>query len=535
LMVFESAEDMEGWIVILRREIEALGGKKSLSETGTPKVDDNILHLRAQPSQRTLVVRDPDRFSKVLPRGTSWEHPERLSNPDIRLSGVESDIARDQSFDDTSTASGISQDGRQLDGLRDSTHRLSYISSGQRTVVTSAGSSPACSPIRDSFGSQLGELPPRDLPQEVQAWPRPRPNASAILDRRQSMQTMNHMAEMRVASSAPRPLSTTYSSSWQPPSSVPYNTPPPQSIPNFSVPHSVSKRYSLATQPPADPTPSSSLPMQQNGGTARPSRRPPPTAISINPRPLSLVVDQPSPDPSSPNSLSKQLVSSEELTGSETPSSFSGWAPTAFADEALGPGFESPSPVTENGAMEVHMRPRPRKHTTSSTIRSSEEATETRVHTSSTVLPMQIPLSPERPTSSSSFTAKYHRARSSMDNYGRSKSPPLSPGPWNSHYKRFSLRPASPDVVDHHSSDDAEITVAITSIGSHDSSIRAHTPTLFKASSTKPQAPSARQHLGVNSKALFGRRSMSRLTDIPPPAPPPTCALPPLPPPRKAS
>ncbi|OIW32433.1 hypothetical protein CONLIGDRAFT_571009, partial [Coniochaeta ligniaria NRRL 30616] len=295
LMVFESAEDMEGWIVVLRREIEALGGKKSLSETGKPKLDDKILHLKAQPSQRTLVVRDPDRFSKVLPQDISWDHPETLANPGIRLSAAASDVTRDQSFDDTSTASGVSQDGRQLDGLRDSTHRLSYMSSGQRTVVTSAGSSPAGSPIRDSFACQLEDSPARDSLHEGQSWPRPRPNASAILDRRQSMQAVNHLAEMRVASNAPRPLSTAYSTSWQTPSSVSYGTPTPPTIPNFSVPHSVGKRFSLSMQPPPSTTSSSSISMQQDLGVARPSRRPPPTAISINPRPLSLVVDQPSP------------------------------------------------------------------------------------------------------------------------------------------------------------------------------------------------------------------------------------------------
>ncbi|KAH8912803.1 hypothetical protein BR93DRAFT_871343, partial [Coniochaeta sp. PMI_546] len=324
LMVFESAEDMESWIVILRREIEALGGKKSLSETGKPKIDDKILHLKAQPSQRTLVVRDPDRFSKVLPQGIPWDHPGTLADPGIRLSAAESDIARDQSFDDTSTASGVSQDGRQLDGLRDSTHRLSYISSGQRTVVTSTGSSPACSPVRDSFGSQLEDSPGTDSLHEGQSWPRPRPNASAILDRRQSMQAVNHLAEMRVVSSATRPLSTTHSNSWQQTSSsVSYGMPAPPVIPNFSVPHSVGKRFSLSMQPPLDPTLSSSMSMQQNLGIVRPGRRPPPTALSINPRPLSLVVDQPSPEPSSPNTFSKQFSSAYETTGPDTPSMFS--------------------------------------------------------------------------------------------------------------------------------------------------------------------------------------------------------------------
>ncbi|KAK3944940.1 hypothetical protein QBC46DRAFT_373672, partial [Diplogelasinospora grovesii] len=67
LMVFESAEDMDSWIATLRREIEALGGKKNLSETGKPKTDnESQSQLRGQLSQRTLVMKDPARFSRVL-------------------------------------------------------------------------------------------------------------------------------------------------------------------------------------------------------------------------------------------------------------------------------------------------------------------------------------------------------------------------------------------------------------------------------------------------------------------------------------
>ena len=48
LMVFENAEEMEGWISVLRREIELLGGKKKVSETGDPTTDEDELHLREQ-------------------------------------------------------------------------------------------------------------------------------------------------------------------------------------------------------------------------------------------------------------------------------------------------------------------------------------------------------------------------------------------------------------------------------------------------------------------------------------------------------
>ncbi|KAK1755995.1 eukaryotic translation initiation factor 3 subunit G-domain-containing protein [Echria macrotheca] len=285
LMVFESAEEMDSWITTLRREIEALGGRKYLSETGKPKLDDIETQLRSQTSQRTLVVRDPDRFSRTMSPELPWDHMEGSG---IHLDLTESDM-RDQSFDDTSTASGISHDGRQLDGLRDSTHRLSYISSGQRTVITSAGSSPACSPIRDSFLSAEDAYVP-DMHIHEEPRPRARPNAAAINDRRQSLQTVNHMFDMRVASAQNlRPYSTSSANIWHPDSTAALY-PLPQTIPNFSVPQGMGKRYSVTRPISMEPLHSTTQTLGRMSG-----RRAPPTALAINGRPLSLVEDQPSP------------------------------------------------------------------------------------------------------------------------------------------------------------------------------------------------------------------------------------------------
>ncbi|KAL2141027.1 hypothetical protein VTI28DRAFT_2957 [Corynascus sepedonium] len=282
LMVCESAEEMEGWIATLRREIETLGGRKILSETGKPKSHDNDSQLRSQASQRTLVMRDPDRFSRVMTPDQSWNQTLPIMNPSPE------ENAREQYFDDNSTASFISHEGRQLDTLRDSCNRLSFVSSGQRTMVTSVGSSPACSPIRDSFGD-FDSTPELREYQEPQ--PRLRPNAKAIIDRRQSLQTINHVLEMGVASAQSlRPLSTC-SISGQPDAGAP-PAPTPQPMPDFGSAPGVGKRFSFARTP-------GNVPPSQ--ATASPllarmsSRRPPPSALSINPRPLSLVEDQPSP------------------------------------------------------------------------------------------------------------------------------------------------------------------------------------------------------------------------------------------------
>lgn len=523
LLVFEGAEDMDSWIATLRREIEALGGKKNLSETGKPKVDGVVLQLRAQPSQRTLVVKDPDRFSRNITH-LPWDPAAAMVSPDIHIDSSDLDAAREQSFDETSTTSGVSQDGRQLDGLRDSTNRLSFISSGQRTVVTSAGSSPACSPTRDSFASQPDELTLRDIAptSDIQLRVLPRPNASAIMDRRQSMQAMNHIFEMRLA--AARPHSTTYSNQWQTESPVisSFTTP---SIPNFSVPHSMGKRYSLTKASPQDYTSPTSPPPQPRAPPAKAHRRPPPSALSINARPLSLVEDQPSPA-GSPRSRSRRGAQPEETTAPDSPSMFSTWAQEQDGyRHQPSPGYPArhSNPVQGEGRFQGAAQDSPRKHASMSTIRPSDIEPVARPERPRTlVLPERIAMPPPV-----SMSAEIPRSRSAMDHYTRSRSPVPSARSAK-HQKRISLNSPISDVFPRYSM--AESVRTVTSVDSQDLLGRSISPTL-KPPSMSPRISTSNQHLRVSSvsQGLLNRRSMSQLVEGPPPAPPPTCALPPIP------
>ncbi|KAL4722781.1 hypothetical protein ACLX1H_010019 [Fusarium chlamydosporum] len=298
LMVFESAEDMEGWIATLRRTIESLGGKKTLTETGKPKAEDETVPLRERPSQRTLIVRDPNRLSRIATQNSqspqSPQSPESVQSPpllplqgkaeisNLLTNGTEHEPAVDQPSDDISTTNSfVSHDGRQLDSLRENSNRLSFISSGQRTVVTSAGSSPESSPIVDKFpvgGEKKSSLEESPLSLE----PRPRPNAAAILDRRQSMQVLGPFVELQGGPVNLRPQSSYGSGATQ-------DTKTP--TPNFSVPNSSNRRYSYAKNialefgmaPQSGPLEVRSL-----------GRRAPPTTLPVA-RPLSMVADQPSP------------------------------------------------------------------------------------------------------------------------------------------------------------------------------------------------------------------------------------------------
>ncbi|KAK3991415.1 eukaryotic translation initiation factor 3 subunit G [Cladorrhinum sp. PSN332] len=450
LMVFEGAEEMESWITILRREIEALGGRRVLSETGKPKMDDEDMHLKSQTSQRTLVVRDPDRFSRITSPDLVW------GRPDIQLEPADEEVVREQSFDETSSASVISHDGRQLDALRDSTNRFSYISSGQRTMVTSAGSSPACSPMRDSFAEHDLRMP--DLSQlDENLQPKLRPNAAAINDRRQSLQATNHMLELQLASGQSLRPRSTLSNNGQ--SEMPLS--PASHTPiNSSIPHSAP-------------------PMRMS------SRRPPPSAISINPRPLSLVIDQPSPLSSptiSPPRAGSQSIDSTISSASGRQSIF---LPIQKHDGGEGEGELSTS-FRSPGAPP----PRPRRPSECSDRFDEDDVT-----------------SPGK----SSLISPYPRSASSLGRYGGTRQSNSMVGSQNARTRRssFSSQPSTSPPP----------------LSPFDMSQRPWAPPLNSVARSS-------QHLRVDStisKALLERRSMSQLAEGPPPAPPPTRALPPIP------
>ena len=541
LLVFESADDMDSWIATLRREIEALGGKKNLSETGTPKLDDEALQLRSQTSQRTLVVRDPDRFSRVLSPDLHWEHGGGLRSPEIHLDNAEIDV-REVSFDETSSASGYSQDGRQLEalrdsGLRDSSNRLSFISSGQRTMVTSPGSSPACSPVRDSFASMGEDLILSELLNDGSSRPRPRPNAALINDRRQSMQTMNHL-ELRVASATmPRPHSTV---SNPPPSGPLPQVSPVQTTPNFSVPNGTGKRYSLlrgspvdtATLPPQDPVASTRVLPSKS------TRRPPPTALAINPRPLSFVQDQPSPMSPPPPLHGTPVPTETPVSPSvapDSPSMFSAWKeqqgipPKEQVQEMSGHMSRSAGLAHPPHEFQVTVHGHTRRR--SSVGSSAERYVSDQQQTRSYILP-DVPI-PPLPSSMGMPMMRdpIPRSKSSLGYWGRSRSPAPPSARRIAASPRFSLQPdISAITMTRGSQVEDSLGLGFPQFDPRDLPARSRTPSLKPT----PRMSTSVQHLRVDSfnKVILQRRSMSHLAaDVgPPPAPPPTCALPPLPP-----
>lgn len=525
LMVFEGAEDMDGWITVLRKEIEALGGKKNLSETGKPKAETDELKLKAQVSQRTLVVRDPDRFSRSLsPHDLKWQHRQSVlsqesGEPRSPVTVVENEAAPEPSPDDRSaTNSVISHDGRQLDNLRDSTgaNRLSYISSGQRTIITSAASSPACSPTRDSFASNIDDFPREPLPEA-----RPRPNAAAIADRRQSMQAINPLIEASLVSSH-RPHST-----YAPPPMGDAMSEYCPTTPNFSVPHNVSKRYSLAQPPPESswtPPLSPEGPVQMAYPPRTSSRRRPPASLMMS-RPLSVVADQPSPilevDPPATRPATSHSKNPSNVTVSVSPpppvdteDDLQVYPPHGTVVANGDPGHAaSRASDARRAALTESLRDAAEITTVDQGAATSNHADEARA---TMLTPPPLP-------------ATVRRCRSSMDHYGRSR----SRSPSTQRTKRASLHSMTSTPPDKRSprlslpngSDMSRISPATLAL------LQQSRKGGSQPSATGPQKPMSGQLLAADAqtKALFNRRSMPHLAEGPPPAPPPTCALPPIP------
>ncbi|KAI1383131.1 uncharacterized protein F4822DRAFT_93490 [Hypoxylon trugodes] len=533
LLVFESPETMDTWLAILRREIESLGGKKKLSETGKPEADDGTAMLKAQSSQRTLVVRDPDRFSRIVSQDFSWNQENALEDPNEESSFNEPRLERrsESTVDDESSM--VSSGSQRLYSLKDngsgssgssgsSGNRLSFVSSGQRTIISSAESSPTTSPIRASFSSygddhqhSANEKPLPPIPEV-----RPRPNAAAIVNRRQSMQTM-------IPGFDPHLEVNSRMSSQIPVSSTPNQESKPQFVPNFSVPHTVGRRYSALNLSVLTSKADQPQGMDRDG-PIRPFRRSPPTTLALS-RPLSIVVDQPSP--MSPSNSANQIPS---LQAPDTPSMFGPWAPKPKPQEKTETSKDTLSePIVEESQASSRSTTPVGNYDKDNVRVSQQSPTPSQLNTNKSwiprpakTFPMGLMDAPESiPRASSSFELRRSSA-SPTPSLGRPST------------RRSTLQAENMSPQNRHSF----VYPKQSSLPSIEEPRYTLTPPL--TCSPKRSAPSLKAlqqeatssqflAIGLGAKGLSPRRSMPHLAEGPPPAPPPTCALPPIP--RKRS
>lgn len=506
LLVMDCAEDMDSWLAVVRREIEALGGKKHASETGKPKPDEKVMQLRAQPSHRYLVQRSPDRSGPTSP--TSPTSPWNDSPGEDSYDETHPDLIKPQnSYIQGSVAE--SEDGHHLEFLRESTNRFSMMSSGQRTLYTSQCSTPSTSPTRESCSTLDDYHPPKISIED----PRLRPNASAINERRRSMQTMPIPVLEANTPSQYRPHSTYGSGQSRPIRSQSPTTP------NFSFPSS--KRFSAAKGPPLSYTGTDFL-TPPTVATASPERKDkalpsvPLETLQYTSRLTtttlvfqSAVEDNPQIRPSLGDSYSRQ--SNSERRSSFMPSSSSN--KDTFMDFQFPRRYSSMQTLND-------MKGDPRNYK-SPDVKAPLIVAPLLNAPHIGAMSKSQHLTVEKESSEGYIVSSHTQGKLRRPKSMQVRTSEESPLYASHNLSQFSLRPR---VI----SNESATSNALRTLNSN-SNLRAR-----QANSKSPSPPSA-QRDPLKEKKLAGRQSLPVLVTGPPPAPPPRCALPPLPPPQKPS
>lgn len=527
LMVFESAEDMENWMTMLRREIESLGGKRSLTETGAPRESADDLDLNSKLCPQSLAVSDPYRF---VPPGSSpdlrWDASATFDGPE--LDATLADLVPDRNFDDMSTTNSvISHDGHQLDGLRDSSNRFSFMSTA-RTVLTS-DSSPSNSPLRNSFGSQISDTEDATPLADEKSMPevRRRPNGAEINDRRRSYRTSNIFLDNNASQSLHRNHSS-LSSIQQPP--------------NFSLPHMGTRRRAVTSAEHAHIVHAATA-ATPNRPPRRP-RHPPPSSLGFS-RPLSIVADSPSPS-------SSMLGTDDSIALCQPQDSASMCTHWVAHHQKLEYYSPQASPVRDSmgSSLQVPVPPRMRKYASTNSLRPADSPLEDQRQS---YMPVRGGIREPSPNGRASEAALVPQSTPSLDPHQtphRSRSPIVR--------AVVAQRRESLQSLQSSKASPRQRSISAFTIGSVPCVTRSdhnEEAARKRAKSPKPQLRQRRNTVSAtHSRTQSGSSDQSLLDNLaslpkipneyahnslplpsvgPPPAPPPNKALPPLPPVHK--
>ena len=152
LLVINSPEEMNEWLVAVRKEIEGLGGRQYCPDVHCRRTSSEVRRtLQEKPSRRFLIKRDPYQFAdppwESVPGITSLSD---AASPDPILKDRRPSVATRGSVDSRSVSNTvISAEQSNLDRLRE-TPRISYASNA-KTLSTSPASSPSHSPVHTTF------------------------------------------------------------------------------------------------------------------------------------------------------------------------------------------------------------------------------------------------------------------------------------------------------------------------------------------------------------------------------------------------
>ena len=248
LLVFEGPEELSSWMVVVRQQIQSMGGKDYRSDVlRKPAEVESTQGLHKGPSQRSPVKTDPRYYSDIpdqMPDVTSSAHnfPSEISTQVVDsvdpASTKRQSMATQQSVDSRTTSNAAESINQvHLDRLKESP-RQSYASTAGKTTSTSRDSSPGASPV--------------NLHADVPQW------TPSLNERRQTTSmyhglVRNSVQQLTSSKKARRESTITPAA----PPSQPVATSVPQqqrapspAAPNFSVP-TFSKRYSSSNNSPA--------------------------------------------------------------------------------------------------------------------------------------------------------------------------------------------------------------------------------------------------------------------------------------------
>ena len=174
LLIFDGPEDMNSWLVVLRKEIEALGGRKYCPDVAMRRTNDETSRqLRERQTRRYFIKRDHNRFETQIPDAsfgdtTDKEHCAKAGDDKLlSITGRRPSMAIQKSMDSPSVSSAtISSDQAILERLKE-TPRISYVSAATKTCSTSRGSSPEASPARAPFSPE--DLIPKPVKDSTDA------------------------------------------------------------------------------------------------------------------------------------------------------------------------------------------------------------------------------------------------------------------------------------------------------------------------------------------------------------------------------
>lgn len=167
LLVFDNPDDMNSWLVVIRKEIEALGGKKYRPDVDVLKTaDDAPKELRERPSRQELVKRDPNRFADEAkhPASANSNQTGKSTNRDLsNITLKRQSMATQESAESPSPSNAtVSTDQAHLERLKE-TPRASYVSAGGRTLSRASSLEP--SPARAVFSPE--DLIPKPVEIEI--------------------------------------------------------------------------------------------------------------------------------------------------------------------------------------------------------------------------------------------------------------------------------------------------------------------------------------------------------------------------------